>query len=459
MQTAQNHEPRLAGTDRRALLKAAAVSAVMAAPSTAFAGTAETTAIPIPKNKEQRTKTMTTGGLSRERLDRMHDVLAGHVESGRMPGLVALVSRRGETHVEVIGSMAFGDPRPMRRDTIFRVASITKPITAAAAMTLVEECRLRLDDPVDPWLPELADRKVLKTIDGPLDDTVPANRPITLRDLLTFRLGYGAIMVWPPAYPIQTAMMEAGVAPSANLPTLTPDNLMKAYGSLPLAYQPGEKWLYNSGSDVLGVLIARVTGKTLGMFLRERIFEPLGMKDTGFSVPSDKIDRLPTAYQTDFSTGGTSEFDPAGENSWFARPPAFESGAGGLVTTADDYLAFCRTMLNNGSYDGGRILSRPSVELMTANHLTPGQTADPNFTSIAGTDSGWGFGMAVLTHRDAIAGTPGRFGWNGGFGTSAYTDPREELIGILLTQRLMESPVPPAVNQDFWTSAYQAIND
>ena len=401
---------------------------------------------------------MTTGGFSRERLNRLHDVLASHVESGRMPGLVALVSRRGEAHVEAIGRMAFGDSRPMLRDTIFRVASITKPITAAAAMIFVEECKLRLDDPVDPWLPELADRRVLRTVESPLDDTVPANRPITPRDLLTFRAGYGAIMVWPPEYPIQNAMVDAGISPSADLPTMAADALMRAYGNLPLAHQPGEKWLYNSGADILGVLIARVSGKTFGAFLREQIFEPLGMKDTGFSVPAEKIGRLPIAYQTDFSNGGTIVFDEA-EGGRFATPPAFESGAGGLVTTVDDYLAFCRMMLSKGAYDGGRILSRPSVELMTMNHLRPNQMADPNFTSIAGTDSGWGFGMAVLTRRDGIAGAPGQFGWNGGYGTTAYTDPKEELIGILLTQRLMESPVPPAVNQDFWTSAYQAIDD
>jgi CubicO group peptidase (beta-lactamase class C family) len=401
---------------------------------------------------------MSTGGLSKERLGRMHDVLANHVESGRMPGLVALVSRRGETHVHAIGNMDFHGSRPMRRDTIFRVASITKPITAAAAMVLVEQCTLRLDDPVDRWLPELADRKVLRTVESPLDDTVPANRPLSLRDLLTFRLGYGAIMVWPPAYPVQTAMIDAGVAPSANLPMLTADDLMKAYGSLPLAHQPGEGWLYNSGSDILGVLIARVSGTSLGAFLRERIFAPLGMKDTGFSLPPDKIDRLPTAYQTDFSNGGTTIFDDA-EGGRFARPPAFESGAGGLVTTVDDYLAFCRMMLNKGAYDGGRILSRPSVELMTLNHLSPEQMAARDARSILGNDQGWGFGMAVVTRRDGVAGVPGRFGWNGGFGTTAYTDPREELIGVLMTQRMMESPVPPTVFDDFWTSAYQAIDD
>ena len=184
---------------------------------------------------------MSAGGLSRTHLGRMHDVMAGHVERGTVPGIVTLVSRRDEAHADAIGTKEFGGSEPMRRDTIFRVASVTKPIVAAAAMILVEDCTLRLDEPVDPWLPELADRRVLRAIDGPLDDTVPANRPITLRDVLTFRLGIGAVMVFPPRYPIQHAMAEAGVAPGPTLPTHPPDELMKRFGGLPLVHQPGEK--------------------------------------------------------------------------------------------------------------------------------------------------------------------------------------------------------------------------
>jgi CubicO group peptidase (beta-lactamase class C family) len=186
---------------------------------------------------------MGTGGLSSARLGRMHQVMADHVERGYVPGLVTLIDRRGEVHVDAIGALAFGGSAPMRRDTIFRLASLTKPITAAAAMILVEECRLRLDDPVDEWLPELAEREVLRSIDSPLDDTVPAHRPITLRDLLTFRLGLGAVMTFPERHAIQKAMAEAGVAPGPFLPTHAPDELMKRYGGLPLVHQPGERWL------------------------------------------------------------------------------------------------------------------------------------------------------------------------------------------------------------------------
>ena len=401
---------------------------------------------------------MSSGGLSKARLERMHEVMAGHVERGYVPGLVTLLSRRGEVHVDAIGTMAFGGREPMRRDTIFRVASLTKPIIAAAAMILVEECTLRLDDPVDPLLPELADRKVLRAIDGPLDDTVPAHRPISLRDLLTFRLGIGAVMVFPPRYPIQQAMDEAGVAPGAQLPTHPPDELMKRYGGLPLVHQPGEQWLYNSGSDILGVLIARAAGQPLEAFLRERIFDPLGMKDTGFSVPAAKLDRLPTCYWTNFQTGAFEVFDGV-DDSRFGRPPAFESGAGGLVSTVDDYLAFCQMMLNKGKYGNERVLSRPSVELMTTDHITAEQKAASEFFPGFWDTYGWGFGLAVVTRRDGLADVPGRFGWDGGYGTSGYTDPTEELIGILMTQRVLDDPTGPAIYSDFWTSAYQAIAD
>ncbi|HEU0115109.1 MAG TPA: serine hydrolase domain-containing protein, partial [Thermomicrobiales bacterium] len=223
---------------------------------------------------------MSKGGFSKTRLDRLHDALARHVERGDMPGIVGLVWRRGETHVETIGAQSFDGDTPMRRDTIFRIASVSKPIVAAAAMSLIEECRLRLDDPVDDLLPELANRRVLRTLASEVDDVVPANRAITVRDLLTFRLGYGAVMAFPPRYPIQRAMEQAGVAPGAALPKLSADELMAAYGSLPLVHQPGEQWLYNSGSDILGVLMARATGKSLGEVLHERILGPLGMNDT-----------------------------------------------------------------------------------------------------------------------------------------------------------------------------------
>jgi CubicO group peptidase (beta-lactamase class C family) len=384
--------------------------------------------------------------------------MAGHVERGVVPGIVTLVSRRGEEHVKGIGTKAFGGSDHMRRDTIFRVASVTKPIVAAAAMVLVEECTLRLDEPVDPWLPELADRRVLRSVDSPLDDTVPANRPITLRDLLTFRLGYGAVFAPPGQYPIQQALEEAGLAPGPTLPSHASDELMKRFGSLPLVHQPGEKWLYNSGSDILGVLIARVAGTSLEEFLRERIFAPLDMNDTAFSVPASKLDRLASSYWTNFATGEFEVFDGVNDSRW-ARPPVFESGAGGLVSTVDDLLTFGQMMLKGGRHGNERILSRPSVELMTTDHITPEQKAVSDFFSDFWDSHGWGFGVSIVTRRDDLAATPGRYGWDGGYGTSWYVDPKEELIGILMTQRVWDSPSAPGVLLDFWTSAYQAIED
>lgn len=402
---------------------------------------------------------MSSAGLSKARLGRMHEVMAGHVERGEVPGMVTLVSRRGEVHVDAIGTKAAGGSDPMRRDTIFRIASLTKPITAVAAMILVEECTVRLDEPVDRLLPELAGRKVLKRFDGPLDDTVPARRPITVRDLLTFRMGFGVLMTPPDLYPIQKAMTAAGIiiGPKSDSPH-PPEEWIKHFGTLPLMHQPGEKWMYHSGSDVLGVLIARASGQPLETFLRERIFAPLGMKDTGFSVSAAKLDRLAVAYMVNPATGALELYDDVAGSQW-ARPAVFPAGGAGLVSTIDDYLAFGQMMLNQGRHGNQRLLSRLSVEAMTTDQLTPEQKAAAVFLPGFFDRIGWGFGVSVATRRDGVAAVPGRFGWDGGLGTSWYSDPKEEMVGILMTQRAWTSPSPPPVCLDFWTSAYQAIDD
>jgi len=403
---------------------------------------------------------MSTAGLSKARLSRMHDVMAGYVERGAVPGLVTLVSRRGEVHVDVIGTQAIGDSPPMRRGTIFRISSMTKPITAAATMILLEECKVRLDEPVDALLPELAERRVLKRFDGPLDDTVPAKRPITVRDLLTFRMGFGQMMAPPDAYPILKAANEQqiGMGPPSPSSLPAPAEWMRRLGRLPLMHQPGEQWMYNTGSDVLGVLIARASGQPLEAFLRERIFEPLGMRDTGFSVPAASLDRLATSYWTDPTSGKLTVYDEAEGGQW-SRPPAFPSGSGGLVSTIDDYLAFGQMMLSQGKHKSLRVLSRLSVETMTTDQLTPEQKAVSGLVPGYFDSHGWGFGVSVVTRRDAVAAVPGRFGWDGGLGTSWYSDPREDMVTILMTQLAWTSPSPPDVCLDFWTSAYQAIDD
>src|SRR6266852_6734822 len=378
---------------------------------------------------DEREQAMSTAGLSKARLGRMHDVMVGYVERGEVPGLVTLVSRRGEVYVDAIGTRAIADPSLMRRDTIFRISSMTKPITAAATMILVEECKVRLDEPVDRWLPELAERKVLKRLDGPLDDTVPANRPITVRDLLTFCMGFGQMMAPPDAYPILKAASEQqiGMGPPSPSTLPAPDEWMRRLGRLPLMHQPGEKWMYNTGADVLGVLLARVSGQPLETFLRERLFEPLGMKDTGFSVPEASLDRLATSYWIDPASGKLTVYDDARGGQW-GHPPAFPSGAGGLVSTIDDYLAFGQMMLSQGKHGNERILSRLSVELMTTDQLTPEQKAASSLISGFLDGHGWGFGVSVVTRRDDIAAVPGRYGWDGGLGTSWYSDPREEMV-------------------------------
>jgi CubicO group peptidase (beta-lactamase class C family) len=390
----------------------------------------------------------------------MHDVMAGYVERSDIPGLVTLVSRRGEVHVEAFGTMAIDSRIPMRRDTIFRIASMTKPITAAATMILVEECKLRLDDPVDRLLPELANRKVLKRLDGPLDDTVPAKRSITVRDLLTFRMGFGQMMAAPDAYPILKAAndLQIGIGPPSPETMPDPDEWIRRLGILPLMHQPGQKWMYNTGSDVLGVLIARKSGQPFETFLYERIFEPLGMKDTGFSVPASKLDRLASSYWSNPKTAKLDLFYKQEGGPW-THPPAFPAGSGGLVSTIDDYLTFGQMMLNEGKLGNVRVLSRSSVETMTTDHLTAEQKAVSGLTEDFFENRGWGFGMSVVTRRINPAEPLGTYGWDGGLGTSWRTDPTEDLVGILLTQSAWTSPTPPAVCRDFWTSVYQAIDD
>ncbi|MET7328242.1 serine hydrolase domain-containing protein [Nonomuraea sp. NPDC005650] len=404
------------------------------------------------------------GNFSETGLRRLREVLARHVDSGKIPGLVALVGRGDETHVEAIGTMHHDGGAPMGRDTIFRMASTSKPVSISAAMVLLDECRLRLDDPVEPWLPELADRQVLKRLDGPLDDTVPARRPITVRDLLTSTFGLGMDMT-SLGTPIMNAVFEQGLTPNLPVPMPEPDEWMRRLGTLPLMYQPGERWQYHISNDLLGVLVARVTGQSFEEFLRERIFEPLGMKDTSFHVPADQLDRLPTLYAPDPQTGEFLVWDEAKGGRW-SQPPTFQGGGGGLVSTVDDYHAYFRMLLNGGRHGDQRILSRPAVELMTTNRLTPEQNAARNAMARdnvhisfgQGQHGGWGFGMAVRTYRGDYA-PIGQFGWDGGSGTSTYADPANQLTGILLTQVGASVPNSAQVFHDFWTTVYQALDN
>ncbi|WP_028778038.1 serine hydrolase domain-containing protein [Shimazuella kribbensis] len=400
-------------------------------------------------------------GFSETGLRKMRNVLARHVDSGKIPGFVALVSRNGETHVEAIGTMRHNGGSLMRRDTIFRMASTSKPVAIAPVMILLDECRLRLDDLVETWLPELANRQVLKRIDGPLDDTVPARRPITVRDLLTSTFGLG-IDQTALGSPIQNAIFEQGIFPGlVEVPGT--DEWMRRLGQLPLMYQPGERWQYHISHDLLTVLVARVTGQPFETFLRERILDPLGMKDTGLHVPADKIDRLPPSYAPDPQTGEFIVWDKAAGGQ-YSQPVAFRGAD--LVSTVDDYHVYFRMLLNQGMHGTKRILSRSAVQLMTTNCLTLEQTAarvalaknNVHISHGQGQHGGWGFGMAVRTYLGDYA-SIGQFGWDGGTGTSAYADPDKQLTGVLLTQVGMSTPDSARLIHDFWTTVYQAIED
>ena len=294
----------------------------------------------------------TTSGLSR-----LRDVMVRHVDEGRVPGLAWLVARGAHVESGVAGVLTVGEPAPVAPDSIFRIASMTKPVTAVVALQLVEECALRLDDPVDPWLPELSDRQVMRDPHGSTQDLVPARRPISLRDLLTFRLGIGFDFAAAGRQPLMARMSEIGVGlgPPAPGSAPGPDEWMRRLGTLPLERQPGEHWLYHTGSDVLGVLLARASGRPFDVLLAERVLEPLGMADTGFHVPAGTLARLGGAHFTDPGTGDRSVFDRR-DGQWSA-PPAFPSGGGGLVSTLDDFLRFARMLLDRGRGGHDRIVS------------------------------------------------------------------------------------------------------
>ena len=358
----------------------------------------------------------------------LHEAMAGYVERGEVPGLVTLVCHGDDVYVDAIGVKAIESAEPVRRDTIFRVDSLTKAVTAAAAMVLVDEGVLRLDESVDRLLPELADRRVLQRIDGPLDATIPASRPITVRDVLTFRMGFGIPMAPPDSYPIQQAVSElqlCSMGPPKPATPLEPDEWMRRFATLPLMHQPGERWMYNTGSYVLGVMIARASDQPLEAFLRARLFDPLGMNDTGFSVPPEKLDRLASCYQPNPETGVLELHDGVANSQW-SRPPAFPEAAAGLVSTADDYLAFGRMMLNKGLSGSERILSESSIDAMTTDHITPAQKAKSDFFPGFWDNRGWGFGVSISLGPGGTSRASGRFGWDGGYGTSWYVDPREE---------------------------------
>ena len=339
------------------------------------------------------------------------------VENGTVPGAAALVARGDEVEIASAGEL---EP-----DSIVRLASITKPITAAAVMLLVDEGLVALDDPVSRWLPELATPQVVRTPESPIDHVVPAARPITVEHVLTFRAGWG----FPSDFSLP-AIIELFEKLPVFGPREAPDEWLRTLASIPMLRQPGEAWLYNTCSDIQGVLVARVSGRPLPEFLAERIFEPLGMVDAAFHVPAEKQDRLPPYHRGDEL--------PVDDRLW-TEPPVFPSGAAGLVSTLADWHRFGRMLLA----DGDGLLSSQSVRLMTTDYLTQEQR-DASALFLEG--AGWGFGGSV--------GRDGRYGWVGGTGTSAHVAPAMQTVGVLFTQVQMTGPTPPPLVREFWRYAF-----
>jgi CubicO group peptidase (beta-lactamase class C family) len=386
----------------------------------------------------QRTHTNPAGAARFEDIWRVPDA---HVASGRIPGYVAAVRIGGETAIRAGGTMAVGaGSAPMRDDTLFRIASITKPVGGALTMSLVEDGVVALDDPIARWLPEAAEPRVLETPDAPLDRTVRARRPITVRHLATMTCGWGAVL---ERTPLQAAMMERGVYPGPMPPGISGDEFVARVGGLPLAFHPGEGWLYDTGVNLLGVLLARAAGKPLSDLVAERITGPLGMTETTWWAEDPS--RLATAYIP--GPGGALEvLDPP--DGVFARPPVFEELSAGLVSTASDVLRFFCAMA-----DGGAPVLRPeSLALMTADALTDAQRE--HALPILDAGGSWGIATAVDIEAVTPGMAPGRWGWDGGTGTTARVDPKRDTVGVLLTQRAMTSALDGF--GDFWAAVAAA---
>jgi CubicO group peptidase (beta-lactamase class C family) len=348
----------------------------------------------------------------------LQDLLEAAVGEGVVPGAAALLARADVVEIASAGEV--------EADSIVRLASITKPITAAAVMLLVDEGLVTLDDPVARWLPELAAPRVVRTPESSVEDVVPAERPVTVEHLLTFRAGWG----FPSDFSLP-AVAELFEKLPVFGPRETPDEWLETLAQVPMLHQPGEAWLYNTCSDIQGVLVARVSGQSFPDFLAERIFESLGMADAGFYVPTEKLDRLPPYNRP---TPG-----PEVDGTLWTEPPVFPSGAGGLVATLADWHRFGRMLLA----DGSGLLSPESVRLMMTDHLTREQR-EASTLFLEG--AGWGYGGSVEAD--------GRYGWVGGTGTAAHVAPSTDTVGVLFTQVQMAGPTPTPLMRDFWRYAF-----
>jgi CubicO group peptidase (beta-lactamase class C family) len=368
---------------------------------------------------------------------RIWQVLDAQVASGRMPGYVAAVRVGGQAVIRAGGRTAVEPASaPMGDDTLFRIASLTKPMGGALTLSLVQDGVLALDDPIVRWLPEAASPRVLVAPDAPLDRSTEAQRPVTVRHLLTGTSGWGCVLAQTP---LQAAMLERGVFPNPLPPQISGDEFAARVAELPLAFQPGEGWLYDTGIDLLGVLLARAAGKSLSDLIADRITGPLGMTSTSFWTPD--VEHLATAYRP--GPAGLELLDPP-DGVW-AAPPAFEKLAGGLLSTAADVLRFFCAMADGGA----PVLTADSVALMTTDALTDAQRAQA--LPIVGPGRSWALGTAVDIEAAEPWMAPGRWGWAGGTGTTAHVDPTRDTVAVLLTQRAMTGAQDGF--DDFWAAA------
>lgn len=372
------------------------------------------------------------------------------VAQGKFAGICTLVWQRDRViSFDATGWRDMQGRVPIERDTIFRLASMSKPITSVAALILVEEGRLRLSDPVARWLPEAADVAVLRTPRSAIDDVVPAVRPPTLLDLMTHTAGFA----WGKGLdvPITRAVNEAG-GETPFVP-YDPDTFVRRVGALPLIRQPGSGWHYSISTELLGVIVARAGNRSLPEFMKSRIFDPIGMLDTAFFAPTEKLHRLSVGYAR--ARSGQLVIHDDAQTGFWSRPPLFPAGGGGLLSTVDDYLAFARMLLDKGMAGRERILSEKSISLMTSNHLNAQQryALDPSIDYLQG--QGFGLGVAITLDSLKNRRSPGSFSWPGGYGTTWFADPREELIAVLMTQLWQDSQMElgPALEDSVYDAA------
>jgi CubicO group peptidase (beta-lactamase class C family) len=371
-------------------------------------------------------------GFSAEGLAKIVPTLQPIVDAGDLSGFVTLLFRHGEiAQINTLGQRDIENNLPMQRDTLFRIASMTKPVTSLAALMLMEEGKFKLEDPITKWAPEFKNVRVLKDAEGPLDQTVPAAREITFDDLFTHRSGlaYGFSSMGPIAHEYQRVLGDVLNS------QMTPDDWMQKLATLPLLYQPGERFHYSHSTDVLGFIVGRIAGMPFRDFLMTRIFGPLGMVDTDFYVPPEKRKRAAVVYRLNEAK---NVLEPLPFKQ-YDTPPAYCGGGGGLISTADDYLKFARMMLNRGEFDGTRLVSATTVELMCTNRLTPAQRAIPFLGAIPMWDGmGFGLGVSVIDAPEKLGflgmGGVGSFGWPGAFGTWWQADPANDMIMIYLIQ-------------------------